>query len=609
MSGNRYADYSWRKTVGICTVCVAGFTLLIHQVWVQQKRENDRIAEEKYKEEQRRIKSIEEAEERIRLETEANHRSLQRAISLADSSLHLEAYDLLIELPDSIIKAEMPRVISGAMSQAIARLDAQKASSIQSHFLYDHKDSSYVGIIEDLESYQEIKSKLEQLNRDKANLISSRRELRELEQRVIESVIRGVIVKKWENNVYECKSLNGNTLFILKTIFTEFKSTGTFVMQAEKTGTEIVELTNGFTKEVSIYTESGIDPYVEIESIRQEIVEINNQISEEKKIIKRLEKELKTAKSTLSRSAMAMDIVIGEKQRREQAALEKQRREQAALEKQRREQAALEKQRREQAALEKQRREQAALEKQRQERQPGRRFKDCKACPEMVVVPTGSFMMGSPSSEEGRDSDEGPQHQVKIGEPVAIGVYEVTFTEWDACRSARGCNGYSPEDRGWGRGQRPVINVSWDDAQAYVRWLSKKTGKQYRLLSEAEWEYVARAGTRTPFHFGRTISTNQANYNRNYRAQTVEAGSFPSNAYGVYDVHGNVDEWVQDCWNDSYFGAPTDGSAWTSGECSGRVLRGGSWASSHRNLHLADRDWSPTNYRSIRTGFRVARSF
>ena len=298
-----------------------------------------------------------------------------------------------------------------------------------------------------------------------------------------------------------------------------------------------------------------------------------------------------------------------DKQRREQVALDKQRREQAVLDKQRREQVALDKQRREQAVLDKQRREQAALEKQRQERQSGRRFKDCAACPEMVVVPTGSFIMGSSSSEKGRDSDEGPQHRVRIAQPFAVGVYEVTFAEWDACVSAGGCNGHSPADRGWGRGQYPVIYVSWNDAQAYVKWLSNETGKRYRLLSEAEWEYVARAGTETPFHFGMTISTDQANYNRNYRAQTVEAGSFPSNGYGLHDVHGNVDEWVQDCWNDSYLGAPTDGSAWTSGDCSGRVLRGGSWDSKHRNLHLADRDWGPTNYRSIRTGFRVARTF
>ena len=297
------------------------------------------------------------------------------------------------------------------------------------------------------------------------------------------------------------------------------------------------------------------------------------------------------------------------RQRQEQAELARQRQEQAELARQRQEQAELARQRQEQAELARQRQEQAELARQRQERQPGRRFNDCPACPEMVVVPTGSFMMGSPSSEKGRDSDEGPQHQVSIAQPFAVGVYEVTFAEWDACVSVGGCNGYGPADRGWGRGQRPVIDVSWNDAQAYVKWLSNKTGKRYRLLSEAEWEYVARAGTETPFHFGTTISTDQANYNRNHRAQTVEAGSFPSNGYGLHDVHGNVDEWVQDCWNDSYLGAPTDGSAWTSGDCSGRVLRGGSWDSKHRNLHLADRDWGPTSYRSIRTGFRVARTF
>ena len=335
-----------------------------------------------------------------------------------------------------------------------------------------------------------------------------------------------------------------------------------------------------------------------------EQVALERQRQEEQVALERQRQEEQVALDKQRQEQAALD-----KQRQEQAALERQRQEQAALERQRQEQVALDKQRREQAVLEKQRQEQAALEKQRQERQSGRRFKDCAACPEMVVVPTGSFMMGSPSSEKGRDSDEGPQHRVRIAQPFAVGVYEVTFAEWDACVSAGGCNGHSPADRGWGRGQYPVIYVSWNDAQAYVKWLSNETGKRYRLLSEAEWEYVARAGTETPFHFGMTISTDQANYNRNYRAQTVEAGSFPSNGYGLHDVHGNVDEWVQDCWNDSYLGAPTDGSAWTSGDCSGRVLRGGSWDSKHRNLHLADRDWGPTNYRSIRTGFRVARTF
>ena len=255
------------------------------------------------------------------------------------------------------------------------------------------------------------------------------------------------------------------------------------------------------------------------------------------------------------------------------------------------------------------RRQAEVKQQRREERQPGRRFKDCSGCPELVVVPAGSFVMGSPPAEVGRDDDEGPPHQVRIGYSLAVGVHEVTFAEWDACTAAGGCNGYRPNDRGWGRGRRPVINVSWEDAQAYVQWLSRKTGKRYRLLSEAEWEYVARAGTKTPFHVGQTLSPAQANYNGARRQRTVAVGSFAANSYGLRDVHGNVDEWVQDCWNNSYARAPSNGSAWTKGDCSGRVLRGGSWDSGPRNLRSADRDWTAASYRSFRTGFRVARTF
>ena len=249
--------------------------------------------------------------------------------------------------------------------------------------------------------------------------------------------------------------------------------------------------------------------------------------------------------------------------------------------------------------------------------QVGETFRDCAACPLMIEVPPGSFTMGSPSGEEGRDSDEGPQHEVRIGYRLAVGVYEVTFAEWDACVSAGGCNGYRPNDRGWGRGQRPVIYVSWDDAQSYVAWLSNTTGHAYRLLSESEWEYVARAGTSTPFHYGATISTDQANYNGNYtygsgrkgvdRRQTVPVGSFPANAFGLHDVHGNVWEWTQDCWNGSYSGAPSDGSAWESGNCGRRVLRGGSWGSAPRLLRSAYRDRNNADVRGSSYGFRVSR--
>ncbi len=248
---------------------------------------------------------------------------------------------------------------------------------------------------------------------------------------------------------------------------------------------------------------------------------------------------------------------------------------------------------------------------------PGRTFKDCSECPQMVEVPSGWFEMGSPSSEEGREKNEWPQHRVEIGYRLAVGVYEVTFAEWDACVASGGCNGYRPSDRGRGRGRRPVINVSWDDAQAYVSWLSSKTGHSYHLLSESEWEYVARAGTRTAFHFGKTISTSQANYDGNYtyssgrkgvyRDKTVPVGSFSSNAFGLYDIHGNVWEWTQDCWNESYSGAPRDGSAWVRDDCSKRVLRGGSWFNEPWKLRSADRGWNSTDLRSNVVGFRVAR--
>ena len=250
---------------------------------------------------------------------------------------------------------------------------------------------------------------------------------------------------------------------------------------------------------------------------------------------------------------------------------------------------------------------------------PGDRFRDCPVCPEMVMVPAGVFVMGSSSSEESRQRDEGPQHRVRIARPFAVGVYEVTFSQWDACERDFGC-GIFGDDEGWGRGARPVINVSWNDAQEYVGWLSEKTGQAYRLLSESEWEYAARAGTTTPYHFGWTISTDQANYNyhadytygpgkkRIYRGKTVPVGQFPANEFGLHDVHGNVWEWVQDCWNDSYDGAPRDGTAWENGDCTGRVLRGGSWLSGPRNLRSAGRGWNTTGYRDDIFGFRVART-
>jgi formylglycine-generating enzyme required for sulfatase activity len=202
---------------------------------------------------------------------------------------------------------------------------------------------------------------------------------------------------------------------------------------------------------------------------------------------------------------------------------------------------------------------------------------------------------------------------VTLARPFAVGRFAVTFDEWDACAADGGCNGYKPEDKGWGRGRRPVIEVSWDDAKAYVAWLSKTTGKTYRLLSEAEREYVTRAGTTTPFWWGNSISTSQANYdgtsvNGEYRQQTLPVGSLQPNPWGLYHVHGNVWEWVEDCNHGSYSGAPSDASAWTFEDCSLRVIRGGSWYNIPQLLRSAYREGLASDKRFNDTGFRVGRT-
>jgi formylglycine-generating enzyme required for sulfatase activity len=245
--------------------------------------------------------------------------------------------------------------------------------------------------------------------------------------------------------------------------------------------------------------------------------------------------------------------------------------------------------------------------------QPGDTFRECANCPEMVVVPAGSFTMGSPASEPGRSADEGPQHMVTIARPFAVGRFEVTFDEWDACAADGGCNGYKPSDEGWGRGRRPVINVSWDDAEAYVAWLSNKTGKPYRLLSGAEYEYATRAGTRTVYPWGDAVGTNNANCHAcgsQWDAkQTAPVGSFAANGFGLYDMVGNVREWTEDCYHDTYSGAPADGSAWIEGaNCYDRVVRGGSFLLAPAFLRSASRYWFTTDYRLRYLGFRVART-
>jgi formylglycine-generating enzyme required for sulfatase activity len=244
-------------------------------------------------------------------------------------------------------------------------------------------------------------------------------------------------------------------------------------------------------------------------------------------------------------------------------------------------------------------------------------YKDCAECPAIVEIPPGTFMMGSPDTEPDHQGyvaiAAAPVHRVTIPASFAAGKYEVTFDEWDACVAAGGCS-HKPGDEGWGRGRHPVMNVSWNDVQTYLVWLSNKTGKTYRLLSEAEWEYVARAGTTTPFHTGATISTSQANFNVKFtyppgkRDRTVPVGSFGANQFGLHDVHGNVWEWVQDCLNENYKGAPSDGSAWAAGGCGERILRGGSWFFRPRALRSSERYWYRSDDRDSIGGFRVART-
>jgi formylglycine-generating enzyme required for sulfatase activity len=245
-------------------------------------------------------------------------------------------------------------------------------------------------------------------------------------------------------------------------------------------------------------------------------------------------------------------------------------------------------------------------------------FKECDRCPEMVVVTAGELKMGSPQGETDRSPEEGPQHTVVFAKPFAVGRFAVTFDEWDACVAVGGCDGHVPSDEGWGRGRRPVINVSWYDAKAYVAWLSRRTGADYRLLSEAEWDYVARAGTTTPFWWGASLSTIRANYRGDvvsavnatgeYRKQTLPVDTFEPNPWGLYQVHGNVYDWIEDCFNETYHGAPSDGSAWTTGDCYRRGHRGGSWFSNPWALRSAarNRNFSFTRFDFI--GFRVARS-
>jgi len=219
--------------------------------------------------------------------------------------------------------------------------------------------------------------------------------------------------------------------------------------------------------------------------------------------------------------------------------------------------------------------------------------------------------MGSPPGQ-GEDMEH-PQHAVTIAKPFAVAKFQLTFDEWDACARHGECNNYRPPDNGWGRGRRPVIYVSWGDAKLYVAWLTKLTGKPYRLLSEAEYEYATRAGTTTMYPWGDDNASDNAHCgscSSQWHEQTAPVGSFPANGFGLYDMVGNVYEFTQDCfrYDSGYGGAPTDGSAWISPNCESPVVRGGAWWNSEYTLRSAARTAHGFGDRDDVTGFRVGRT-
>jgi len=255
-------------------------------------------------------------------------------------------------------------------------------------------------------------------------------------------------------------------------------------------------------------------------------------------------------------------------------------------------------------------------------------FKDFDRAPDMIEIAPGEFMMGASAQERGAGNDERPQHGVSIRRAFAVGRFPVTFSEWGAALADHGVE-HAASDHGWGAGNRPVVDVNWDDAQSYVRWLSQKTAQPYRLLTEAEWEYVARAGTTTPFWWGNKITSVEANFDARYPYEGAEPGEargrtepvdrFTPNPWGLYQVHGNIWEWCQDHWFDNHQGAPQDGAPRKLSEeprrggffslpkTPARVVRGGSWKSVASDLRASRRESFPQSYRANSIGFRVAR--
>ena len=239
--------------------------------------------------------------------------------------------------------------------------------------------------------------------------------------------------------------------------------------------------------------------------------------------------------------------------------------------------------------------------------QHGTVFRDCADCPELVWLPQGEFLMGEGGSSNGR-------HLVRIGYALAVGKFEVTFAEWDACVAGGGCR-RRPDDAGWGRGRQPVVNISWEEARQYVAWLSRKTRKNYRLLTEAEWEYAARAGSYVRFWWGNDSGQGEANCSGCGSAwdgrRAAPVGSFAPNPFGLHDMHGNVSEWVEDCYHDRYQDGPSDGRAWTN-SCSTvtdiRMVRGGAWRDGSHAIRSAARWSASSRYYDNRIGLRIART-
>ncbi|MBT3072041.1 formylglycine-generating enzyme family protein [Rhodomicrobium sp. Az07] len=250
----------------------------------------------------------------------------------------------------------------------------------------------------------------------------------------------------------------------------------------------------------------------------------------------------------------------------------------------------------------------------------GEYFKDATYSPQLVIVPPGYYTMGAPTSEYLSADSERPTRRVHIPQAFAIGRFPVTRKEWMHFATDSGERGYFPLNRGWGDDLYPVVDVSFDDALSYIEWLAKKTGRAYRLPSEAEWEYSARAGTTTAYWWGDRIDPSRANYNAqvsyngshvgNYLARTSKCDCFSANDWGLHDAHGNVWEWVQDCWHDTYQNAPSSSNPWEverGGNPRFRVLRGGSWSDPPQWLRSAARNDADRSTRNDNKGFRVIR--